>query len=61
MTRTLNIRGKHYQPAVLKVVAKDGDGPRLFSLVRMDESVHLKEGDQFWIVYAPEEMIRRFS
>jgi hypothetical protein len=55
------IKGKVYVPCVLHVVASDSDGPRLFKLVRFDERVHLKEGDAFWIVYAPEEMARRLS
>jgi hypothetical protein len=61
MPDTRTIRGKIYVPCVLKVVEKDSAGPRLFSLVRQDESVKLEGGEDFWIVWAPEEMMQRYN
>ena len=50
-----------YVPVVLKVIKSDSDGPRLFEMVRYDETVHLQGGEHFWIVYGPEELARRVS
>lgn len=50
-----------YVPVVLKVIKSDSDGPRLFEMVRHDETVHLQGGEHFWIVYGPEELARRVS
>lgn len=55
------IRGKVYVPAVLKVVEFDVSGPRRFELIRHDETVNLKGEEQFWIVYVPEAMLKRYS
>ena len=55
------IQGKIYVPVVLKVIKSDSDGPRLFEMVRYDETVHLQGGEHFWIVYGPEELARRVS
>lgn len=58
---TRTIRGKNYRPTIFKVLTSDGEGPRTFELVRDDEVVHLEGGEQFWIVYALEDVLRRRS
>ena len=61
MKHQKTINGKIYVPVVLKVVKSDDEGPRQFEMVRFDETVHLRGGEHFWIVYGPEELARRFS
>lgn len=56
----LQIGDEVYVATVLKVTGKDPDGsPRVFELLREDESVSLAGGEQFFVVYALASMSRR--
>lgn len=59
--RNRTISGKTYVPVVLKVIGSDGEGPRTFQLLRDDETMNLEGGEQFWIAYVFEDVLRRLS
>lgn len=48
-----------FYPVVLQVVEKDEDGsPRMMRLLKDTESVKIEGGEEFWIVYGPDELRR---
>lgn len=53
------VGGKKYRATVLKVIEEDSLGPRMFQLLRDDESTDIEGGEQFWIVYVSEEMLAK--
>ena len=54
--------GKKFYAAVLQVIEKHPDGtPKICSVMKDDESVHIDGGEEFWVVYGPKEMITRRS
>lgn len=61
MNRTRTISGKVYKLVVFKVLEKDGEGPRVFRLLRDDETTSIGGGEEFWTGYVPEENTRRYS
>lgn len=61
MLKQRTIGGKNYFLAVFKVEKSDESGPRLFSLLRDDETTHIEGGEHFWTVWVPEENLRRLS
>lgn len=51
--------GLKFHAVVLQTVERDEDGsPRLFRLLRDDESVHLEGGEEFWVVYGHEALVK---
>ncbi len=51
------VQGEHYVAAVLKVTERDSSGPRTFRLLRDDETTTVEGGEEFWVVYAAEDLI----
>lgn len=58
--RTLKIAGGEvFHATVLKVLTRDADGaPRTFEIMHPDESTKVTDGQEFWIVYASEKVLR---
>jgi len=52
------VDGEKYTATVMRIDEKDQHGrPRKLTLIPDDETVHINEGNQFMIVYAPKKMV----
>lgn len=49
--------GDVYKLMVLEVIESDGKGARTFRRLHEDESINIKDGMKFWIVYANESVL----
>jgi hypothetical protein len=50
---------ERYKLTILRILEVDKDGvPKLLSLVREDDTVHLQKGDSFMTAYVPARMVR---
>lgn len=54
--RVINLpQGVKFYPVVLQVTETDESGaPRVFRLLRDDESVSIEGGEEFFVVYGPK-------
>lgn len=58
--KNIVIGADRYVATVLQVVEKDPDGsPRTFRLMREDESINIQGDEEFFVVFAREEMSKR--
>jgi hypothetical protein len=47
------------RPVVLRTITRDDFGrPRTFEVLYDEETVHLKGGEHFWVLFAPDAMFK---
>lgn len=60
LPNTIEVRGERFTATVLQVMTIEVDGsPRTLKLLHDDETVDVKGGEQFFIVYASDALRRR--